>query len=432
MKKNFAGLLILSLSTLILTACSSKNSTPNSGDTGQKNTYQPLYAVADASVADKIVVISDLHLGIDDKYAETVENKALLVNFIHSVSATKDIAEVVIAGDLFDEWFLSFSVKSHTDSSEFYEKIAKNNSEVIDAFKELISTYGKKVTYVPGNHDMTLDQATLEKIIPGIKQARDVNGLGSYRTGSQNEIVIEHGHRYNVFVAPDTISNKNIAGNKTFLPPGYFFTRIAASSVLEGKPQSNKEFPVVNEPTENNTSKIGAYLYYKTWLWVMNAFPVNEGFNDKVIDVKFNGYNNQYSLSDIFPTEDSEGNINAVLFPNFQNNWEEVQDLNGVKTHIPFNEAIQQATTSSFIDDQATKQYFNNDPTTKVVVFGHTHVPFLEKYSDSKLYANSGTWIDKNTLGETATFVLIEKKDDQHNVQTFKYNDDGSIKALFN
>jgi hypothetical protein len=131
--------------------------------------------------------------------------------------------------------FLPFSAEPHTDSSAFYHKVAENNKEVIDAFEELITTYGKKVTYVSGNHDMTLDFDTIADIIPGINQSRDADGLGAYRTGLRNEIVIEHGHRYNVFVAPDNVSNSDRTNGKSILPPGYFFTRIGVSSVMEGR-----------------------------------------------------------------------------------------------------------------------------------------------------------------------------------------------------
>ena len=50
---------------------------------------------------DKVVVVSDVHLGVDDTYAETVKNRQIFVDFLHHVAATGDIAELVIAGRLF-------------------------------------------------------------------------------------------------------------------------------------------------------------------------------------------------------------------------------------------------------------------------------------------------------------------------------------------
>src|SRR5450830_1218264 len=54
----------------------------------------------------QIVVISDLHLGVDDVFAETQKNKAALVNFLTQIKNSPNVAELVIAGDLLDGWFV--------------------------------------------------------------------------------------------------------------------------------------------------------------------------------------------------------------------------------------------------------------------------------------------------------------------------------------
>lgn len=55
---------------------------------------------------NKIVIISDLLLGIDDRYSEMKENRPLLIKFLQSLQNTKDVRERVIAGDFLDEWYL--------------------------------------------------------------------------------------------------------------------------------------------------------------------------------------------------------------------------------------------------------------------------------------------------------------------------------------
>ena len=59
---------------------------------------------------------------------------------------------------------------------------------------------------MPGNHDMLLKSGIMDEALPGIVQARDVEGLGVYVTGDRQEIAIEHSHRYDVFSAPDSVS----------------------------------------------------------------------------------------------------------------------------------------------------------------------------------------------------------------------------------
>jgi hypothetical protein len=88
----------------------------------------------------------------------------------------------------------------------------------------------------PGNHDMILEGEIIANALPGINQAKNVDGLGKYVTGVRDEIVIEHGHRYDVFSAPDSVSNKEITVDApSILPPGLFLRQNAASWVLQGR-----------------------------------------------------------------------------------------------------------------------------------------------------------------------------------------------------
>ena len=108
--------------------------------------------------------------------------------------------------------------------------VAKNNQDVIDEFKNLIDS-GIRLVYVPGNHDMTLSHKTLEDILPRLIQSRDVRGLGRYRTGRRGEIVIEHSLRYDMFCAPDILTNTELMEyGEPILPAGYFFARVGVTS----------------------------------------------------------------------------------------------------------------------------------------------------------------------------------------------------------
>ncbi len=186
-----------------------------------------LWTTQDAK-KDKVVVVSDIHLGVLDKYSEDVKNRTVFIEFLKRLQNTTDVGELVIASDFLDEWYLPLTYPAYSDSNKFYWQVVKNNQAFFDELNALMAK-GIKLTYVPGNHDMTLEGDILDKALPGINQARDVNGLGKCVTGIRDEIVIEHGHRYDVFSAPDSVSNKEITGNApSILPPGYFYARIAA------------------------------------------------------------------------------------------------------------------------------------------------------------------------------------------------------------
>jgi UDP-2,3-diacylglucosamine pyrophosphatase LpxH len=390
----------------------------------------PLWEKESTREAHRIIVMSDLHLGVDDSFSETVKNKDLIAEFLERL-VISDIDELVIAGDLLDEWFVPISYEPHYDLGAFFERVAENNASIVAAFEKIIQS-GITVVYVPGNHDLLLDEETLAKLIPGIVQARDVDGLGTYRTGMRSEIVIEHGHRYDSFCAPDTLSNKEITGDyPSFLPPGYFFTRIASTSVVEGKSAPQKDFPKIEAPSKEDADQLDAYTYYSVWLWAMTTFPIKADFDEKAIYVGVNGYDNSFSLSDLLPTVQDDGSISAVLYANAQRRWDEVQQINKVATKNSYSEATVGAIDHTFFDKQAVKQYFDLDSTVDVVVFGHSHVPLVNRYENEydkeKVYANSGTWIDENLIGLERCFVVIESGEQFTDVRLMEYHADGTI-----
>lgn len=111
------------------------------------------------------------------------------------------------------------------DQADFVQRIAATNKGgVFDVLNSIIQEKKILITYVPGNHDLTITESSVELVLPGgINQARDPElGLGTYSPAGYPEIAVEHGHRYNFFCAPDPFSNQDIAPG-TILPPGYFF-----------------------------------------------------------------------------------------------------------------------------------------------------------------------------------------------------------------
>ena len=77
-------------------------------------------------------------------------NISYLLNFLNDLLQSQDVAEVVILGDLFDRWV----IPADQDPLISFQEIFAKNSEVITALQQL----AEKVilTYVPGNHDMSL------------------------------------------------------------------------------------------------------------------------------------------------------------------------------------------------------------------------------------------------------------------------------------
>jgi len=389
------------------------------------------------SERNMIVVLSDIHLGADLVYAEFDENSSSLQKLLKQINVSPNIKELVIAGDLLDEWFVPATVNTYAgkDQRDFVRRIAVANRGVIDGFNNIIQSGKILVTYVPGNHDLTITAKNIDMILPGINQVRDKEqGLGTYSPVDYPKIAIEHGHRYNFFCAPDPISNQDVAPG-TIMPPGYFFTRIAALHVLQKDPQPGDTMRVVTPSISGSKSQSSLFAYWKLWEWAINYLPIKEKFDEKIIVTNVNGFTKTYAVNDLLPYQLTAGGpLDVNLFRGIQDTWDQRQVLNGVAVNIPVVQAIAKASSADETDNQATVQYFmNSDSDKRIVIFGHTHVAKISSsnnYNGQKsIYANSGTWIDHNPNLTTMNFVVVTPQNANVSSQTYVklYNFGGEV-----
>lgn len=460
---NFKKISLLLASSMILavaltSGCASKAETPNPAvseasvsatATAEPAVSEPAVSESTISVAslpdntsplweagttrDKIVVMSDVHLGIIDEYSETRTNLPYLMQFLKRLENTKDVRELVIAGDFLDEWFLPVYYPSYNDEVKFYKDVIANNQELIDEFNRVMDS-GITLVYVPGNHDMLLESGVLQEAMPNIVQARDTAGLGTYYTGDRKEIAIEHGHRYDVFSAPDSVTNAELCGNDdTILPAGYFYARYAATWMLEGQPKVEKDLPAVTTvPDKSDVDQYGAYIYYSILSKISKDITPKEAPDEKIFDMHIAGFDDTYTYLDFYPAQQAGGTISApVLFKNIQRTWGERQKLNAVSVQNTFIEAVSGAVDGEYFFNQAKIQHIDNeDENVDVVVFGHTHVPMYRDMGNGSYYINDGTWIDNNNLyPATRTFTVITTGD-KDKANLYCYMEDGSLRDI--
>ncbi len=384
-----------------------------------------------------IAVISDMHLGADLSYAECNHNLKYLKNFLLRLKKSPNVKELVIAGDLLDEWFVPAPINTYDgkDQADFVQRIAEANEGVIDAINGIINDNKILVTYVPGNHDLTITEASVELILPGINQSRDPElGLGTYSPIGYPKIAIEHGHRYNFFCAPDPFSNQDIAPG-TITPPGYFFTRIGALHVAQGYPTvAGDTLSVVTPNQSGDESQTLMYSYRRLWEWAIDYLKINNKFEEDIIVTNLDGFTETYCVNDLVPYQTTPGGVIDVnLYKGIQDTWYQRQIHNRVNIPIPTAHAISNSASESDLSEQAKIQYFQNpNSDVRLVVFGHTHVAKIEASvdhnGDKAIYVNSGTWIDHNSLASTKMdFVVITPQSDDETSQTsvklYNYND---------
>lgn len=375
-----------------------------------------------------IVVMSDLHLGADLTYAECNKNLGSLEKLLKQIKASPNVKELVIAGDMLDEWFVPANVDTYQgkDQADFVKRIAATNKGVIDALNSIIGEKKIRVTYVPGNHDLTITAANVENILPGINQARDKEqGLGTYLPVDCSKIAIEHGHRYNFFCAPDPISNQDIAPG-TILPPGYFYTRIAVLYVMQKPVTPADTPPVITKDPSGTASQSLLYTYWYVWSKALASYPIANKFDEKIIITNVNGFNGNYAVNDILPYQTTPGGaIDVKLYKGIQDSWTQRQALNHVSIPIPVGQAIAGSGKASEAELQAQNQYFLNPASDKrIVIFGHTHDPKIIASTNLTgqkcIYANSGTWIDHNGVAPTTmSFVVITPQNANASSQTY-------------
>ncbi len=384
------------------------------------------------------ICISDIHLGINENIALINQNRDALVDFLNHVRNSPNIKELIIAGDLIDEWTLpmEFDTFNGKTQLDFVKATALTNKPVIDAINNIIEDGKVKMTYIPGNHDLLLNSSDIQSILPGIVETRDARGLGAYTPADLPQVIIEHGHRYNFYCAPDP-SNQSITQTDSLLPPGYFFSRIATSSVIQGRPKRDSPLPIVKN-NEMGEDQYGYFIYWSVWKIIIDSLPIKQSLDEKAIIMGIDGFTDSCSINDVLPYQNPEdGNIDVNLYKGCIEGWDERQNENLVPVKIPVDEAVAKGNLPSFLDYESGVQYLNNqDSDKRIAIFGHSHearvIKSVNENDEKTVYVNSGTWIDRNPL--TRTFVVITPPKSKNSAPTYvnlyQYSPSGDIRKV--
>ncbi len=365
----------------------------------------------------KRIFISDIHLG-DAKsmsaphpYGWFKNNIPVLTEFLDDQLNATDVKELVILGDLFDTWVLPVNYDPLTS----FTKITSNpaNKTVIDKLKALAKKSDIKLAYVPGNHDMGMDaggilkiRKFMEKTFPGIRFfCSSTIPWGIYNVGT---LAAEHGNRYCLFNSPDMWTAKD-----TFLPLGYFISRIIAYKVLQ------------TGTTEN---------YYDIFVRFLKDFMNHPDFVEDVF---------RAIAEDAGLTPDDVVNLKSVpgfpdtitvdaigkRFSNLMQNW----------TNTPGNINVPASIIGDIgnLSPVASLAYFDHfGSNINIVIFGHTHTPVmdprdLDPQADraahasadpwNYIYVNCGSWIDKSEYGCTYVETEEDAKAGRHYVRLKSY-----------
>jgi len=359
---------------------------------------------AHAAERNKLVFISDLHMNVDGAYSWLVKHAPDLAQFLNNVNTRDDVAELIILGDLLDDWVSPVKYTPQTFSEIL---AAHNNANVVAALQDVCHNPNIAVTYVTGNHDMLSFESQNKEVIanafPGMTIISDSPGLGAYT--KDNVIWAEHGHRYTLFNAPDTWSRSG-----GHLPLGYFISRLAASkSLTEGQVYTTPDVLdwFVKSPDEVNNylqqgsygGEVGNIIDDAFIIALFNAIALWSGHWpwDKFAMENLDNYSSDPSVEDVAFTYDtifSGWPSRQDIVDHYEAVWNDLGHLNSAANLL-------------FEMPDRIKELYPFNP--RIVLFGHTHQAAFQYHSGEveTIYANTGTWIDK----EPMSWVEIEIND---------------------
>jgi len=381
-----------------------------------------------AGQRNAIAVISDIHMGDQRAYTNGYcwfgKNQAALELFLdYVVSDTSPIRQLVILGDLFDEWLVPYTISPFdssiniTNTRDFFNAVAGAtvNENIFDRLKNVVNHDSVKLIYVPGNHDMLGTEDILHELIPDASWEGGPEGLGKYSPFP--EMILEHGHRYDFFNCPQPLVNQ---GHK--LPPGYFVSRLYAKGMMDAS-SSDKSLEQASGSFEFDVAWDIAFLYTIAHF----RMTIPDVFEKNILMGGIDGYFDDRSF------HETKQMYNASI----KEYWPATQGQNEVP--VPMSCCLNAIWNGhSDLYSAAETQFMKQPPAPyayKVVAFGHTHEAMLEVYPKGKkytsIYANSGTWIDADqTKHPVRTYLMITPKawtgSDIDVVGLYQFNPDAS------
>jgi len=109
---------------------------------------------------NKIIILSDIHIGDNSPtcwYQKSVHEPYLAAILKWVIDNAQDVSELVLAGDVIDTWTYPFNVRPPV-----FTEIAAKNPNIFGLqgwLARALDALGGAVTYISGNHDMSVTEA---------------------------------------------------------------------------------------------------------------------------------------------------------------------------------------------------------------------------------------------------------------------------------
>ncbi len=395
----------------------------------------------------KRIFISDIHMGdarsaaimppnthrygwFLNKKGKNQNRPQMLSDFLQNhVIADTTIDELVILGDLFDEWVCPADMEpiepGYTNQLEAIAK-ADQNTLVFTQLKALAKD--NRLVYVAGNHDMLGTKEPARDFITGYLKGVRYFGkdcLGTYKT--DDGIIAQHGHQYCLFNAPWTKTSGTGGFEATMLPMGFDLARLDAQ-VVGRKGHHYGFLDFLKDALLHELKKAGLELALASVTAEHEAH--SEGIGE-VIDKL---------IIDLFKTFRSDEVFKGqagVIYGDLDDvpgtiSWEAIETRYGAifsqwaATHTDNVSALKALINElGYLESGAYHVLESQD--SPIVLFGHTHIADFKLYrpdmsehpAGHQIYANSGTWINE----KKCHFIKTELSGKIHKVSVWEYSD---------
>lgn len=339
------------------------------------------------------LIISDLHLstgivqGKQNAYEEFYADRKLkefLEYYSKGKYANMDV-ELIIAGDFLDLLKVPYKGKFVENVTERIaldkvRRCLKGHPVVMDALRDFIHCPGKRVTYIPGNHDQDIFFPKVQKLLLARVDAMQQPELFTFITNDfyyrlPGGVVVTHGHMFEVMNRFD-INNPLVDTKKGKIVNYPFGSRLVVSAIAPFK----REEPLIGVVTP-----MPLFMLYGMIFRISLAVRLMGAM------IKF------FFLYWLLPKHAEEGGIMKALQIMYE-----------------------QAALFSNLERQAVRLLRNSDD-IRVLIAGHSHAFKVRHFMHGKTYINTGTWtkfvnLDISDLG-TRTYLTHARLDYTGNKQ---------------
>lgn len=372
----------------------------------------------------KIIALSDIHIGTNAPtvwYQKDVHEPYLVTILDWIIQNASSIQELILLGDVVDLW-----TYPPDEEPPSFDAIMAANPKLFEPngkLSQVLTALDGKVTYVRGNHDMTITQEDLDKVQnpKGYKIQLSPEDV-YYPLGKGNKkIACTHGHIYTMFNAPylpDNSASNPIAP----LPLGQFITRSVA--FLRSKQlQPGQTVAQLEDSGDPDNLELLFSALPEVIKAIQNPnLPISDIILDTISKATGMGETQSIKLASGKETTLAEG---KKIYANLWSEWQKKQGKSTAIKSILADTALHDGFLGWFAQKLA------QDVGAELVVMGHTHKPISGIVNSPIKYVNTGFNCPSTVdLGKNATFVQIDIEACQAEIlQVSQENGSYNIKA---